>query len=313
MMDKIIYVAYHSADHQMDYWQSALSSRLPSIKLIDALSPESVAAEVLITWDPPEGMLAHLPNLKGVISLAQGVDHILNGKTYPRDLPLARLIDPYMSEAMAEWVLLSVLSYHRDLRAYAEAEARHDWIRLEPRMAARTTVAVLGLGAIGSYVAQSLLPLKFNVIGWSRTEKSLAGVACYSGSDGFSHCIAAADIIVSILPLTASTEGIFGSESFAKMKSGAAFINVGRGRLVDESALLSAIDSGHLSGATLDVMVEEPLPAGHVFWDHPKISVWPHVSAQTNPETAGDQVAAAIDAFCSGRAPQNQVDLSRGY
>jgi len=308
-----IYIVYHSVDHKIEFWQDVLNPLIAGIQLIAPDHPEAQNAEVMMTWNPPEGMIAGLPNLKGVISLAQGVDHVLNGKTFPSHLKFARLIDPYMSEAMAEWVTLTVLEYHRDAAAYREAETRHDWIRFPPRIAARTTVAVMGLGAIGSVVAQSLTHLKFDVIGWSRSEKSIPGVTCHYGDDGFETCLKTADILVSILPLTAATENIFNAHHFAQLKKGAAFINAGRGKQVVEADLIKALDQDHLRGATLDVMVTEPLPADHPFWDHPKVNVWPHVSAQTNPESASEQVAEAITDILAGREPRNSVNIARGY
>ena len=312
-MTSPIYIVYHSVDHEMQFWQDALTPLLPGITLVTADMPEAQDAEVMITWNPPEGMIAGLKNLKGVVSLAQGVDHVLNGKTFPDHLKFARLIDPYMSEAMAEWVMLTTLEYHRDAMEYREAEKRHDWIRLSPRIAGRTTVAVMGLGAIGSVVAETLTHLKFNVIGWSRSEKSIPGVTSYHGEDGFTSCLKEADILVSILPLTDATENIYNADHFAQMKQGAAFINAGRGKQVVEDDLIRAIDQGHLRGATLDVMVTEPLPEDHGFWAHPKINVWPHVSAQTNPESAGEQVAKAITDIREGRNPDNSVNIARGY
>lgn len=312
-MTSPIYIVYHSVDHEMQFWQDALTPLLPGITLVTADMPEAQDAEVMITWNPPEGMIAGLKNLKGVVSLAQGVDHVLNGKTFPDHLKFARLIDPYMSEAMAEWVMLTTLEYHRDAMEYREAEKRHEWIRLSPRIAGRTTVAVMGLGAIGSVVAETLTHLKFNVIGWSRSEKSIPGVTSYHGEDGFTSCLKEADILVSILPLTDATENIYNADHFAQMKQGAAFINAGRGKQVVEDDLIRAIDQGHLRGATLDVMVTEPLPEDHGFWAHPKINVWPHVSAQTNPESAGEQVAKAITDIREGRDPDNSVNIARGY
>lgn len=312
MTDPVI-IAYHSKDHPIEYWAEALAPRIPGINVVWADSPEAQQAEVLITWNPPEGMVAGLKNLKGVISLAQGVDHVLNGKTFPSHLKFARLIDPYMSEAMAEWVMLTVLEFHRDAPIYRAAEKDHDWIRLAPNIAADTTVAVMGLGAIGSVVATTLTHLKFNVIGWSRSEKSIDGVTAYHGDDGFDHCLSHADIIVSILPLTAETANVYNAETFAKMKPNAAFINAGRGKQVVEDDLIAAIDQGHLRGATLDVMVVEPLPADHGFWDHPKINVWPHVSAQTHAATSAEQISQAISDIRAGRDPKNSVNIARGY
>ncbi|MCE2517797.1 MAG: glyoxylate/hydroxypyruvate reductase A [Alphaproteobacteria bacterium] len=308
-----LYIAYHSVDHSIDYWQKHLSPLVPGIELVHADEARAQEAEVLLTWNPPEGMVAGLKNLKGVVSLAQGVDHVLNGKTFPSHLKFARLIDPYMSEAMAEWVMLTVLEYHRDVPQYRAAERRKDWIRLEPNIAADTTVAIMGLGAIGSVVATTLTKLKFNVIGWSRSEKSLQGVTAFHGDDGFDACLTQADIIVSILPLTTETENIYNSTTFSKMKPGAAFINSGRGKQVVEDDLIAAVDSGHLRGATLDVMRVEPLPTDHGFWDHPKINVWPHVSAQTHGATSGPQIAEAIADIRAGRDPRNSVNIARGY
>lgn len=297
----------------MEYWQKALERLIPELELVAPDDANAQKAEVLMTWNPPEGMVANLSNLKGVISLAQGVDHVLNNKTFPPHLKLARLIDPYMSEAMAEWVMLTVLEYHRDALEYRAAESRCEWIRLAPNIAAETTVAVMGLGAIGSVVAASLTHFKFNVIGWSRSAKSIPKVEAYHGEDGFKDCLRTADIMVSILPLTPATEGIFNKDSFAKMKQGAAFINAGRGKQVIEDDLIKAIDDGQLRGATLDVMATEPLPETHAFWRHPKISIWPHVSAQTNASTAGEQIAKAIADIRQGQNPKNSVDTKRGY
>ena len=306
-------VAYHSVDHPMSYWQEAMEVLIPHIKIVDAQSDDAQQAQILMAWNPPEGMIAGLKSLKGVVSLAQGVDHILNGKTFPDHLKFARLIDPYMSEAMAEWIMLTVLEYHRDVAEYRAAEDRHEWIRLRPHMAEKTTVAVLGLGAIGSHVAEKLAMMNFHTIGWARSQKTIPGVTAYQGDEGLDTCLRDADIVISILPLTAETEDMFNKDSFAKMKKGAVFINAGRGKEVVEEDLIAAIDSGHLKAATLDVMRVEPLPKDHPFWDHPKIRVWPHVSAQTNAESAGKQVAKAIEDMLAGRDPDNSVNVKRGY
>ena len=306
-------VAYHSVDDPISYWQEGMQALVPNIKIVDATSQEAQVAQILMAWNPPEGMVAGLKSLKGVISLAQGVDHVLNGKTFPEHLKFARLVDPYMSEAMAEWVMLTILEYHRDVAEYRAAEKRREWIKLNPKMAEKTTIAILGLGAIGSLVAEKLSMMKFNVIGWARSEKNLPDVTAYTGEEGLDTCLAEADMLISILPLTSDTESMFNKGTFLKMKKGAVFINAGRGRQVVEDDLIDAIDSGHLKAATLDVMVKEPLPEDHPFWNHPKVRVWPHVSAQTNAESAGPQIAKAIEDMLAGRDPKNSVNVKRGY
>lgn len=312
-MTAIIDIVYFSNDDAMAYWQDALAKINPALRLVAPDSADASQAEVMITWNPPEGMIAGLPNLKGVISLAQGVDHILKDKSFPPHLKFARLIDPYMSEAMAEWVLLAILEGHRDRAIYRDAERRHEWIRLRPKMAADSCVAIMGLGAIGRHVAEKVARMGFRTLGWSRSLKSLDGVEALSGADGFEICLREADYLVSILPLTEATRDLYDAGVFARMKPGCHFINAGRGLQVVEDDLIDAIDQGRLGGATLDVTRIEPLPAEHPFWDHPKVSIWPHVSAQTNAASASDQVAEAIAAIRAGEEPRNSVNVSRGY
>ena len=312
-MTRPVYVVYHFEEAPIELWQAGLSALMPELQLVLPDSPDAGMAEVLIGWDPPDGMLAGLKSLKGVVSLAQGVDHILRGKDFPPHLKLARLIDPTMSEAMAEWVLLTILERHRDRDAYRDAEGRKEWIRLPRRLAGDYTVAVMGLGAIGSTVASKVAAMGFRTIGWSRGPKSIEGVESLHGKDGFEVCLATADYLVSILPLTTETADIYNVATFGRMKEGAVFINVGRGLQVVEGDLIEAVDSGHLAAAVLDVTRIEPLPEDSPLWTHPKVTIWPHVSAMTGADSAAEQVVEAIRAIRDGREPQNNVDISRGY
>jgi glyoxylate/hydroxypyruvate reductase A len=308
-----IHIIYHSSDAPMSKWQEWLNRLNPRIRLVGLDDPAAQTAEVMITWSPPYGAIAALPHLKGVLSLAQGVDHLLDDPSLPRDITVGRLIDPFMSQSMAEWVMLAILKQHRDEAAYAEAATRKDWVCFEPRIPADYTVSVMGIGAIGGHVAEKVANLGFNVLGWSRTEKTISGVTSLTGTDGFAHCLRQADYVVSVLPLTDDTRDIYDAAAFQNMKSGAYFINCGRGLQVVEDDLIAALDQGHLSGACLDVFRTEPLPAEHPLWVHDKVTVWPHVSAQTSPITAAKQVIASIMAIRDGKPPVNPVDISRGY
>ena len=312
-MTEPITIIYHHEEFEPSDWQDALKPFLPSVELVSPDDPSAQKAEVFMTWEPPEGMIASFPNLKGVISLAQGVDHIFKDKSFPKHLKLARLVDPYMSIAMAEWVLLAILEQHRDAPAYRAAAQKSEWIRLEPNFASQVTVAIMGLGAIGSVVATKIAAMEFKTIGWSRSKKTLKHVTSYFGEDGFQQCLSEADYIASILPLTIETYDIYNAKTFAMMKKGAYFINSGRGNQVIEEDLIAAIDSGHLKGACLDVTRIEPLPSQSPLWQHPKITIWPHVSAPTSPISAAKQVAEAITAIRKGLEPPNSVDITKGY
>ena len=314
MQDPIFAIIYCDYDEEEESaWQVALANLMPSLRLVSPEHPDANKAKVMLTWQPPLGMIRSFANLKAVVSLAQGVDHILKDPDLPETLELVRLVDPYMSEAMAEWALLVILEQHRDAEAYHQAEQRHEWIRIAPRMASQTTVAVMGLGAIGGHVAEKIAMMNFRTLGWSRSPKSIANVATYHGDDGFDACLKEADYIVSLLPLTDATHDLYNARTFAKMKSGAYFINAGRGQQVIEDDLIAAVDSAKLKGAALDVTRIEPLPEDNPLWGHPKIRIWPHVSAQTSPQTAGEQLAAAITAVHAGKTPANRVDIKRGY
>lgn len=297
----------------MAAWQEWLEKSDARIRLVAPDSDEAALAEVMLTWNPPAGLIVSLPRLKGVISLGHGVDHLLQDRDFPANLIVVRLVDPYMCEAMAEWVLLALLQQHRDASAYMAAESRREWINLAPKIAGEHTVAVMGLGAIGVQVAQLVARFGFRVLGWSRSQKAIENITSLTGEDGFGQCLAEADYVVSVLPLTSSTRDIYSADAFARMKQGCYFINCGRGLQVDEDALLAAVDSGQLSGAALDVFRVEPLPRDHPFWSHPRIQVWPHIAAQTHPGQTAGQVADAIAAIHAGKPPANRVDRAQGY
>ena len=171
----------------------------------------------------------------------------------------------------------------------------------------------MGVGAIGSLVAQRFAALGFDVRGWARSPRQIDNVTVFAGDEGLVPFLESLDILVSVLPLTPATRGIMNSDMFNQLARGAFVINGGRGPQLVEDDLLDAIDRGQIAGAALDVFAIEPLPANHPFWAHPAITVWPHVAAQTNPNTAAQQVAAAITAIMAGRDPENRVDWQRGY
>jgi len=229
-------------------------------------------------------------------------------------VPVVRLVDSNMSHALSHWVILSLLDHLRDGPAYRQAAAERRFDSLPQRQTEQMPVAVYGLGAIGSVTAQRLASLGFAVQGWSRQPRDLGpSIQTHHGPQGFENILSGCTVHICILPLTAQTEGLFSADVFSAMPAGSYFINAGRGRQVQEDDLLNAVCSGQLAGAALDVFVEEPLPEAHPFWSEPRISIWPHVAAQTNPDTAADQVAQAISAVLAGRQPGHIVDQNRGY
>jgi glyoxylate/hydroxypyruvate reductase A len=269
--------------------------------------------EYALVWRTPPGFLASLPRLRLILSLGAGVDHLLGDPDLPRDVPFVRLIDPYLSDAMSEYVALQVLRLHRqDLDYRAQQEARV-WRELDQKNAGGRPVGILGFGEIGQAAAHKLASLGFPVAGWTRQPREVHGFRTHAGATGLAELLAGSEILVCLLPLTTETEGILCARTFAGLPRGAGLVNAGRGAHLVEEDLIPALDAGRLSAAALDVFREEPLPAGHPFWHHPRILVTPHIAGSTNPETAAPIVLDNIRRFEEGRPLLNQVDPARGY
>ena len=292
------------------YWASKLNKKVSFVSLIEKQADK---AEIALVWNPPEGRLAELTNLKLICSLGQGVDHLWKDRHIPLSIPIIRLVDANMSHALSQWVMAVLLDFLRDGSFYRQNREKREFNKLPQRSTYAMKTAVYGIGAIGSVVANKLRNFDFEVTGWAQTRKPHLLFKQEIGTEGFQNLLSNNLIHICLLPLTLSTKKLFNQEAFMKMPKGAYFINAGRGEQVDEIALLNAVHIEHLSGAALDVFCEEPLPVSHPFWEEKKISIWPHVAAQTNPETAVEQVIEAIHAIKSGRVPENIVDPVRQY
>ncbi len=294
-------------------WEKRLRVHLPSVKLVPLLSKDAEQATSALLWNSPLEILKNLKNLKGLISLGQGVDHILKYNLIPKNLPIVRIVDPYMAKSMSHWVILSILNFVRDAYGYYEQEKNKQYKSRKELNFLSLKIGIYGVGAIGSVVAKDLHNLGFTVEGWSRTKKEIEGVNSYYGKNSIEKLIKNCDIHVCLLPLTPSTTNIFNTLTFAKMKRGSCFINAGRGDQVVEDDLLEKCKSGHISSAILDVYRDEPLPKDHKFWKQKNIRIWPHVAAETNPETAAKQIANAINCIEIGKLPPNTIDRNLGY
>ena len=309
----MIRIAFYSAGENWEDWAQRLALHLSSFAFVDLMSDEAMQADIALVWAPPTGRLATLPNLRGIIMQGQGVDHMMADASVPRDIPLVRLVDPDMSVALSHWAILAALDFWRDGPYYRTQQAKKIWAPKTQRRARGGVVGVMGLGAIGSVIATRFAALGFRVKGWARTRRQLDLVSVYAGMDELDNFLEDVQILVSVLPLTPETRGIMNADLFAKLAPGACVINGGRGPQIVDQDLLAALSTGQVGAAILDVFEIEPLPEAHAFWSHDKITVWPHVAAQTNPETAAGQVAAAITAIMGGKTPANQVDWQRGY
>jgi glyoxylate/hydroxypyruvate reductase A len=263
---------------------------------------------------PPPGFLKTLPNLKGMFSLGAGVDGFLRDPELPRHIPLVRFVDPTLMHEMAQYVIMHVLIAHRGQRFFDNAQRESQWRqRMLSRPSRDTRIGILGLGDIGGTIAIDLLPFDFQVSGWSRSRKTIAGVKSFAGESDLPQFLAQCDYCVCVLPLTEDTRGIMNAAFFAQLPPGAWVINVARGAHLIEEDLIAALDNGHLSGAVLDVFQTEPLPENSPIWRHPKITATPHIAGITDTRAALDYVADCVTRCETGKPLENVVDLDKGY
>lgn len=294
-------------------WQAPLRTALDATgvpyDLVTEAAPETVD---YIIYAPSGGLLDFTPytRLKAVLSLWAGVEKIVGNHSLR--VPLTRMVDPGLTEGMTEWVTGHVLRHHLGMDAQIHG-LNGDWRKDVPPLARDRRVTILGLGALGADAARTLKVLNFDVAGWSRSPKTLDGIETFTGDDGLSAALERAEILVLLLPLTPGTENVLNATRLSLLPRGAVIVNPGRGPLIDDTALLAALDSGHIAHATLDVFRVEPLPRDHPYWLHPKVTVTPHIASETRPASAARVVAENIRRGESGEPLLHLVDRSLGY
>ncbi|MGJ4889680.1 2-hydroxyacid dehydrogenase [Bradyrhizobium sp. HKCCYLS3077] len=308
----MITVALLSRPGLMDPMKAVLARELPGVTVASWPEPAAREAEIAVCWKPEAGALASMPQLKLIHAIAAGVDNILSDPTVP-DLPLCRIVDPDITSAMTEFVLWSTLYFHRDFDRVVSNSRDGVWQRYEQRAARDRKVGILGLGELGAAAASRLVELGFTVSAWSRSPKTIAGVRAYHGADALDAFLSETEILVSLLPLTASTIGLLNAERLSRLPKGAALVLCSRGEHLVADDLVALLRSGHLRGAVLDVFEQEPLPADHPLWREPGVLVTPHMAAIASWETIALQVAENARRLLRGEPLLNVVDRARGY
>lgn len=250
-------------------------------------------------------------NLKAVLSLWAGVESFLDNATLT--VPLARMVDHGLSLGMAEWVLGHTMRYHLGMDAHLFGQDGIWRNETAPPLAKNRKVGILGLGELGQFAGEYLSRAGFQVNGWSRRQKDVNNITCFSGADGLSDILKISEILILLLPLTNDTTGIINADTLSQMPKGAFLINPGRGLLIDDDALLAALESKQIAHATLDVFHTEPLPADHPYWPHENVTVTPHIASETRAETASDSIAENIKRGEDGLSFLHLVDRTRGY
>ncbi|OEK04658.1 2-hydroxyacid dehydrogenase [Roseivirga misakiensis] len=266
--------------------------------------------EVLFVWKPLDnGVIDKLPKLKWISSLGAGVDHLMHDPQIPSNIPITRIVDPFLAQDMTNYVIMGLMMHQRSMRTHMQNQRELIWDRITYKP---LKVGVMGLGALGKDLAEKLVVLGFDVYGFSRSEKVIEGVKCFDES-GLNEFLKETEVLVNLLPVTPKTENILNADVFNQMPDGAYLINVARGNHLVEKDLIAALDSNKLSGALLDVFKEEPLPTQNPLWLHEKVSITPHVASVTTPDSAIKLLLNNLLRLKKKEALLHQVDLERGY
>lgn len=306
------------SDWDIDSWVQRMQTLMPGKDIRTSLDDGPVEdIDYALVWKPPAGQLKKLPNLKVIFSLGAGVDHVFADPDLP-GVPVVRVIDDDLTMRMSEYVVLHVLLHHRKQRAYDALQRNKVWREFSQSAAHEVSVGILGLGTLGQDAARKLQILGFKVSGWSRSQKEMENIDCFSGSDGLNDFLEKTDILVCLLPLTPDTMGILNADLFRRLShtgplNAPILINVGRGGHQVEADILDCLDDGTLGAVTLDVFETEPLPETSPLWDHPNVTITPHNASSSHPNAICRNVADQIKAFESGTPLKNVVDPDRGY
>ena len=289
--------------------QDALDNKSLDYKLGRTITPCEVD---YIIYAPSSSLQDFSPytKLKAVLNLWAGVEGVTNNKTL--NVPLARMVDSGLTDGMVEWVTGHTLRHHLGIDKHIHGQDGI-WRSYVPPLAKDRIITILGLGTLGTACGIALKRLGFNVRGWSRREKRVDGIKCFYGDDQVDSSLMDADIVVLLLPDTPLTQNILNQHTLNLLKRGAFVLNPGRGPLIDDDALLAALETGQIEHATLDVFRIEPLPQNHQYWSNNKVTVIPHKASETRPKTASQVIAMNIERAENGQELLYLVDRENGY
>jgi glyoxylate/hydroxypyruvate reductase len=305
-------IALLVTDRDLSVLQAGLQQHLPAVDIQcwpNISNPENV--EFVVAWQQPKNCWQQFPHLKVVSSLGAGCDGLLNDNNLPQNITITRIVDSDLAEQMAEYVLTSILIVKRRFTEYFKQQQQKKWQNLAPHKGKK--VAVLGIGAIGHQVAQTLVQCGYQVTGWSRSKKEPRDYDTYYGQQQLKEAVNEADFLVSTLPLTKNTPHFLNKQLFALLPKHTWLINVGRGQVLNEHDLLTALANKNIQGAVLDVFSNEPLPANHAFWQQKNIIITPHISAITDQNTIISQIAKNYLALKANKPLNNNVNRQNGY
>lgn len=312
-------LVYSKYTHDLPRFRHLLSLELPGVKIGYAGSDEEAVpfldkAQILYGWGFSTDLLRRMPRLRWVQKMGAGVDDIVGSWPFGPEVILTRTDGRLIATRMAEYVIAALLDKISCFDLARKRQKSRSWTYYEVGSLAETTVGVAGLGEIGSDIVNTLRKLGADVLGWRRSAVNTPEVnRLFVGNGQLGDFVAASDAVVLVLPLTKETDGLFDAKILGRFKQGAHLVNVGRGGVIVEADLLKVLDQGQIGHATLDVFRKEPLPDDHAFWDHPKVTVTPHICGPLVPENVVPHFVSNCLSFVDGKPLKNVIDVKRQY
>ncbi len=299
----------------MEVWSNGLQKAMPEMDIKVYPDDGDVnEVEFAVVWKHPRGILKKYPNLKAILSLGAGVDHIISDPDLPEGLPIIRLVDKKLTHEMCLHALHWVLHFHSDQYLYRSQQLKRQWIQQSSIQTEDRTIGIMGLGNIGRSIGELLVTQSFNVIGWGANQKSsLTDIKYYYGQDQLSDFLGRTNILINVLPLTSDTTNIITKKELSLLPKDSFIINIGRGGIINEDDLLTLLSDGHIKAAALDVFTQEPLPENNSLWDHPSVYITPHIAGQSNPNSAGQTISENIYRIQKGELPYPIYSRTNGY
>jgi len=299
----------------MEVWSNGLQKAMPEMDIKVYPDDGDVnEVEFAVVWKHPRGILKKYPNLKAILSLGAGVDHIISDPDLPEGLPIIRLVDKKLTHEMCLHALHWVLHFHSDQYLYRSQQLKRQWIQQSSIQTEDRTIGIMGLGNIGRSIGELLVTQSFNVIGWGANQKSsLTDIKYYYGQDQLSDFLGRTNILINVLPLTSDTTNIITKKELSLLPKNSFIINIGRGGIINEDDLLTLLSEGHIKAAALDVFAQEPLPENNSLWDHPSVYITPHIAGQSNPNSAGQTISENIYRIQKGELPYPIYSRTNGY
>ncbi len=306
-------VIYHptAAQEYADRLAAKGVSAVVAVARREDLGPVCADAEAVACWDFPSELFPKMPHLRWIQVLAAGVDHLVGTIELSRRVQICRAVGPF-GDQMAEWAFSEMLAQVRGLDRLRRQQAAATWKRFVPGSLSGSVLGIAGMGAIGQAVARRARAFGMTVHGLSRSTTD-HGADRGFGTGQWIEFAQSCDWLLLLLPLTAETAGVIDQTVLSAMRPTAWLLNAGRGKLVDEAALVAALDSHQLAGAILDVFAQEPLPPSSPLWRHPKVVVTPHLAAVSRVEDMAEILYQNLVRDRDGEPLMNVVDRERGY